>query len=270
MQRQLFSNELLPFAPLPNDVVTCADGTQVERQYAYEDCQGNYHATSDERHAANVQIVSDLLAKVNDDASGYYTENVDYPNSYTAGECRSTAINDAIREWVEENVDVEGYLPDRSEYECGEDYELDARDKVDDITDYLDRHVDYDFAEPVYHPCEYAGYSGPGVCIDGFDIGEVEEQIDLTCFDELYRLHVSGDLDDVLDDINCDVIVYRRKRREQIDGKYCEVGRETYNPYNQDNPTLTLVVYPGGRWDFVLSDEYLQDILKEFLDSEDS
>jgi hypothetical protein len=136
------------------------------------------------------------------------------------------------------------------------------------VAEYVFEELDGSFdCELEYDSNEYAGYSDAGCCLGSWDIGEYELQIDINDCDELKALHDRGDLDDILDDVNCDVYVSRSYRREKNEetGYYENVGRETYMPYhrNSDHPDIMAITSPGGQWRFVVPEERMSELVLE-------
>ena len=85
-------------------------------------------------------------------------------------------------------------------------------------------------------------------------------------------MHDDDRLNDVLDDVKSDSYVSRSRRRVKNEetGRYECVGRETYDPYGSKYPDIMTYHCPGGRWDFVVCEdtmnEYLLDGLTELFD----
>ena len=245
----------VPTARLPMDLVKCSDGTFRHHEDVWYDCRDNPHGTEEDRHEADVAIVTEVLDGVGKWADEYCTENTDYADGYA--HIIDEVSHDwpgPVREWIE-----------NTHHDCmGHGKFDDCMDKlVDSICENLEGGFD---TEPEYSSNEYAAYSGSGCCLWGTDIGEYEEQIDVSCFPELKELHDRGDLDDVLDDvIECDVYVSRSKRRvkNETTGCYEQVGRDTYMPYDRknDHPTFEVYTNPGGRWDWVVSEERMEELL---------
>jgi len=239
-------------ARLPLDLVECSDGKLLHHEDVQYDCRDNPHSTDEDRLEADVAIVTDLLNGVAEWATEYCTESSDYADGYShIIDEVSHDWPDAVKQWLESAYgDIYGH----TKFD-------DCMDKiVEAICDGLQGSFD---AEPQYCSNEYAGYSGDGCCLWGTDIGEHEEQIDISCYPELQELHERGDLDDVLDHVNCDVYVSRNKRREKNEetGRYECVGRETYDAYGSDHPTFEVYTMPGGRWDWVVSKERMEELL---------
>lgn len=193
----------------------------------------------------HIEAVAEFVDSVDQWAMDYVFDNSDYADSYYILVCEDQIIwRDRIVEWVRENY------PHLSE-------EFGRR-----VWENVDPGFD---SEAETHRNEYAGYAGKGCCIGSFAIGEYHDQYDFSGDTVLDELHESGDLDDYLDHYNGDVYVSRDRRREKdpTTGKFRSVGRETYNPYNHDHPTLDLVTAVGGQVRFVIPEERMREIVTE-------
>jgi hypothetical protein len=283
----------VPVGTHPDDQVECSDGTVRVRRDTLADCRGGAHGSDDDAHDSNVEIVTEILMAHNEWAREYTTENTDYPDGY-AYICDEDAPN-----WSDRFVEhVSERLEDEYEFKvclkCGanhcDDHEADCeviadcRDDDDLSVMGDDCAVDYkDIATAVYERLsagqdveaeyarsEYDCYSGPGFCPYSLQIGEYHDQIEVAGHDELQDLHDNGKLDDVLDDVNCDVSVMRSKRRvkDEETGHYKCEGRETYMPYanHSDHPTIDAVHYPEGQWHYVISEESINDMIESELE----
>jgi hypothetical protein len=257
-KQMMIDGSLVPTARHKDDIVTCVDGSECRHADAYYDCEGEPHRTDEDKRERDVEIVSDFLDGVGKWAEEYCTGNTDYADSYACivnESCHNW--DDNVREWIEE--------------EHGDAYgHTDFDDYVDEIVEKVCEEIDGGFdCEPEYGWNEYAGYSGKGCCLDSFDIGEHEEQIEINAHDVLRVLHEEGGLDDVLDEVNCDVCVSRDRRREKNEetGHYEYVGRETYMPYkhNEDHPTLMVYTSISGRWYFVVPSDRMEELVCEAL-----
>ncbi len=237
-----------------DDWVECSDGSVRRNEDVLRDCRDNAHGSEEAQHEADVEIVTEVLNAVNEQVTEYCTENSDYADAY------SHIISEVSHEWPDRVKDwVKNNYHDRMGYGRFDD----CLDKlVDAMCEHLDGAWD---CEAEYSANEYADYSGPGGCLWGTDIGEEEEQIDISCFDELQELHNQGRLDDVLDDVNCDAYVSRSKRRVKNEetGYYEEVGRKTYlSGINPDVcPCLMIYHSPGGRWDWIVSVDRMDELV---------
>lgn len=240
-----------------NDLVECSDGTLCEASEAFADSKGDYHSDAEARHESDVTIVTDVLNSVGEWADDYCTGNTDYADSYAHMiDEDSVRWHDNVEEWVEEHCD---------------EYDLDSH-IVESVVVWVFDELQGSFdCEPEYDSNEYSGYSGSGCCLASFDIGENEEQIDVSGHDELQALHDDNRLDDILDDVNCDVYVSRSHRREKNEetGNYERVGRETYMPYshNEDHPTFEVYTNPGGQWHWVVSEDRMTELVDEALEA---
>lgn len=248
-----------------DDLVECSDGTVRCHADVHYDCRGGAHGSDEDRMESNVEIVTEVLMKVDEWVVEYTTENSDYPDGY-AYICDEDAVN-----WRDRFVE---YVRERLEYE----FDLDDLDTGDDRDEWLDSVADAVYercdagmdVEAEYDRNEYACYSGSGFAPYSLDIGEYENQLDIAEFDELQALHDAGELDDVLDHVNCDVYVNRSKRREKNEatGRYEDVGRETYMPYkhSEEHPNLMTYHSPGGQWHYVLSAESVDQMIEDELE----
>jgi hypothetical protein len=254
--------------PHRDDLVECSDGTTHRHCDVCYDCADKAHSNDSDRHDAEVTIVTDLLDGIGKWADEYCTENEDYATGY---DCLvdEDQINWKGRtdEWVRDELESRDEFVDLKEHD-----DLVMFDGVVKfVSDYVFEELDGSSeCELEYHPSEYAGYDGEGCCLSSFEIGEHEEQVDISCHDELKALHDRGDLDDILDDVNCDVYVSRSRRREKNEetGYYECVGRETYQPYshNAEYPTFEVYTNPGGQWRFVVSAERMGELVQEGYD----
>lgn len=240
-----------------NDFIQCSDGTLCEAREAFADSKGDYHSDAEVRHESDVTIVTDVLNKVGEWADEYCTENTDYADGYACLIDEDSARwKDTVGEWVEEHCD---------------EYDLDS-DIVESVGEWVFEALEgsYD-CEPEYHCNEYATYGGSGCCLASYEVGEVEEHVDIVNHDELQALHDDSRLDDVLDDVNCDVYVSRSRRREKNEktGHYEQVGRETYMPYERsaDHPTFEVYTNPGGQWQWVVSEDRMTELVDEALEA---
>lgn len=194
-----------------------------------------------------LQELNDYLDSIGKWAEDYIFDNSDYGDNYLGLVCEDQIrFQDDVVRWVR------GEYPHLSE-EFGRK-----------VWENLDPGFDSE-AEAIRN--EYSTYSGPGCCIGAYEIGEHEEQIDFSNDDVLTELHDSGELDDYLDEVNCDVYPCRHKRREKNEntGRYEEVGRETYNPYNRDHATLEVIVACGGQVQIVVPAERMRELVTETI-----
>ena len=259
LEKQMrLDGSLVPTRPHVDDVVICYDGSECRHADAYYDCKGDAHRDDDDRRERDVEIVSDFLDEVGKWAEEYYTENEDYADGYGCIVSESHHNwPDPVREWIENEYG------DRMGHTDFDDY-------IEKIVDKVCEELDGDFdCEAEYSYNEYSAYSGSGCCLGSFDIGEHEEQIEINEHDVLRDLHDRGDLDDVLDEVNCDVCVSRSHRREKNEetGHYENVGRKTYMPYsvNRVCPTLLIYICISGQWQFVVSADRMEELVCDAL-----
>ncbi len=247
---------VVPTRRHPDDLVECSDGTVRCHGDVCYDCRGGAHGSEDDRLEAEVTIVSEVLNGVGKWADEYCTENSDYADGY------AHMVDELSHDWPER---VKEWICDT----YGDSYGYTRFDGcIDKLVSSICEALGGGFdTEAEYDRNEYAGYSGKGCCLASFDIGEHEEQIDVSAHDDLNTLHEEGRLDDILDRVNCDVYVSRHQRREKNEttGRYENVGRETYNPYNRDNPTFEVYTNPGGQWRFVVPAERMKELFVDAL-----
>ncbi len=252
------NGSFVPTKPHVDDIVDCHDGSDCRYGDAIFDCEGEAHRTDEDKHDRNVEIVSDFLNKCGKWAEQYCTENTDYADglSHMVNERRDNWAC-YVREWVENEFD--------------DDYgNAIFDDYVKEIVDKVCEELDGDFdCEPEYCCSNFSAYSGDGCCLDSFDIGEYEDQIEINAHDVLRVLHEEDGLDDVLDDVNCDVCVNRdmpRVKNEET-GRYEYVGRSTYMPYKNDRKYPTLLIYANvsGQWQFVVSADRMNELVCDAL-----
>lgn len=255
----------VPVGAHRDDRVVFSDGTEGALVDAFTDCRGGAHRTEDDRDEADVAIVTEVLEKIDEWVVEYTTENEDYP----AGAAH--IVDETAHDWRDRFVE---YVCERLEYH----FDLDDVDTGDDIDEFRKSVADEVFermdggndCEMEYCRNEYAAYSGDGFNPWSYDIGEYEEQVEISGHDELQALHDEGRLDDILDDVNCDVYVSRSKRRVKNEetGRYEGVGRDTYMPYEHDAKHPCLMTYhsPGGIWHYVFSAESVDQMIDDELE----
>jgi hypothetical protein len=260
LQATIFG-DLVPTRAHPEDTVECSDGTECLHRDALVDCRGGFHSDDADRHDANVTIVTEILDDVGKWAEEYCTENTDYADGYFC------VINEMSHDWPER---IEEWI--RDNYDDDDDHidYADYNEFLSELVVAVHEAIDTGFdCEPEYDANEYSCYSGSGCCLGSFDIGEHEEQVDISYYDELQALHDAGELDDVLDDVNCDVCVNRNRRREKNEktGYYECVGRETYMPYAhyKDHPSFEVYTSPGGQWRFVIPADRMDELVQEAI-----
>jgi hypothetical protein len=261
LQDTLFGDGPVPVRVHPNDTVECSDGADCLLRDAFVDCRGEYHSDDADQHDANVTIVTEILKGIDEWATEYCTENTDYVDGYFyVVDEMSHDWAPRIEEWFSDLCyNGEGY----EGYEDDDDFTAELVAAVREAID-----VDSD-CEPEYDANDYACYTGSGCCLWSFDIGEHEEQVEISAYPELQALHDQGILDDVLDDVNCDAYVCRSRRREKNEktGYYEPVGRETYMPYDRhtDCPCFEVMTSPGGQWRFVIPADRMDEIVQEAI-----
>jgi hypothetical protein len=251
--------------PHRNDLVECSDGTEHRHCDVCYDCAGGAHSNDSDRHDAEVAIVTVILEGHGKWADEYCTENEDYASGYDCLVDEDQARwRDRTDTWVRDELESRDEFVDLEEHDDLVKFDGVVKFVSDYVFEELDGSSD---CELEYHPSEYAGYDGEGCCLDSFEIGEYELQIEINDCDELKALHDRAVLDDILDDVNCDVYVSRSRRREKNEetGYYEHVGRETYMPYarQSDHPDIMAYTSPGGQWRFVISAERMGELVEE-------
>lgn len=244
---------VVPPATLPDDDIVCEDGIICKHCDAWYDCKGKAWSNEDMRNDRDAEIVTDLLMDLDKWVTEYTTENDDYADGY---ECCVSETSHEWPEYIEEWLDNDDI--DYSEY----------KDKLVEYICYeLKDWGDWDWH---YMSNEYARWTGGGVCLFSVGIGEHEEQVEVMNYPELAALHKQGRLDDVLDNVNCDVYVSRHCRRVKNEetGYYEDVGRKTYMPYTRDaeHPDLLCYHSPGGAWHAVVDDERIEELVEAFFE----
>jgi hypothetical protein len=254
-KQMLTDGSFVPTRPHNDDVVVCVDGSECRHGDAYFDCKGEAHRNEEDKRERDVEIVSDFLDECGKWAEAYCTENEDYADGYSCivdEDHHGWATR--VREWIED------------EYRDIADFDDYIEDVVAKVCEELDGSSECDLE---FGHNEYAAYSGSGCCLGSFAIGEHEEQIEINEHDVLRVLHEEGGLDDVLDDVNCDVYVSRNHRREKNEetGYYENVGRETYMPYEHRSEHPDLLIYIGisGQWQFVVPADRMEELACEAL-----
>lgn len=222
---------VVPTKALPLDIIVRADGSQGAMCDSYEDCRGEFHSSEEDREAADITIVEEILQSRADAAGEYATENDDFASAYDCLIYEDTyRWGDSIEEWIRDNYhDRMGHGK----------FDNCMDDLVSEVIDDLDgRMIDADWK---YNSNEYAAYSGSGCCLGGFDIGEQEEQVSVSDHPEFEALHEQDRLYDLLDISNTDAYVSLSKF--SLRGDY---------------PTFEFYYNPGGRWDCVVCEERMQ------------
>ena len=263
---------------------------------SFDDCRGESHNSEEDRDEADVTIVEEILNGIVKDQTDYYTDNEDWPHGcgYIVTEVAhdwparfedtefwdQNQYYDFIEEMIsngEIEVDLEAENAD-----CGEDelpwtlretsdsvgwieehYNLPDEDKIiERICEEIDGYDEVEFDRS-----DYSCYEGNGVCLYSLDLGECEEQVEISGYEELQELHDQGRLDDVLDSVNCDLYISRSKKRVKNEktGYYEEVGRETYMPYehSKKHPDFLGYFSPGGQWHYIVSEDTVDEAMKE-------
>lgn len=285
---------LVPSARLADDMVETLEGGLVRHADAVYDCQGHAHSATVDCHDADVEIVTDLLNGVEKYVCEYTSEG-DYPDAYFGCVKESGHDwSDLVKGWVNSNgiewLDImeTAYVAN----ELDDDFDLEdfnsnfkggsATDVVafssddfikefytepdgDKVIEWIVGELDASFdCEPEYDRGDWGCYQGDGCCLASYPIGEYEEQIDLACYPELQSLHDKGLLDEVLDDVNCDLYISRNRPRVKNEetGHYEYKGKETYDN-GHGHPCLLGYCEPAGQWHFVVESDRMFELLAE-------
>lgn len=257
LQRTL-DGRLVPVARHRDDIVVCSDGSECRHEDALYDVADCAHRTDEDRFAANVELVREVLARVEQWSDDYHTGHADYPDGY------SYLVDEVSHDWP---GIVEQWIRDS----MGDGYgETDHDDYMDELVKYLCENLEGSFdCEPEFSGNEYARYYGKGCCLFSLENGECEEQIDIAAEPVLKELHDLGELDDCFDALDRDFCISRSRRRAKNEetGYYEEVGRKTYAPYDHhaDHPTVEIYTMPGGQWHFVVPMERMDELVLEYL-----
>jgi len=196
--------------------------------------------------------VVEALQRWQDDAEAY-TENEDYASAYYY------IVDETSYDWP---ARIHEWLTtEYGDYLGHTDWGAETDRK---LASHMAESLDSSDCEAKYGHNEYAAYSGPGCQLCGFDIGEIEEQINILVDDVLRDLWEAGDLELVLTDVD--------NRRE-----FCMRGHDHWNPeskrwvhqwwFDPQTPFPTFLIYclPGGRWDFVVPDSTMKEKLAEAI-----
>jgi hypothetical protein len=199
---------------------------------------------------ANNDIVREVLDSISvwiDD----YTSSEDYGGNYAYIAFEDNIlVADRVNEWV------------RDAYS---DFD---EDTVKLVVDYILDRIDDADCECEYDRNEYAAYRGNGCCIYSLEVGECEETIELSCYPELAALYDSGDIEACLSNYNGDLYISANDYYDR------ELGRRVHKGYvrkgfNGNNPYLVGYGNPGGQWHYVISDDSLNQLVFEALESKE-
>jgi len=186
--QRTFDGTLEPIAPHPDDMVDCEDtGAYKRRAECVESVDGKFWEDREERYDHERDLVET-----------YFKDFIDWSDEYRAsddcvGEYAHLVWED--RERIMDNVReaLGNLLGDEWEDSDGSNDDL-----IGDVVEALSEHVEFDTTTG------YHGYSGLDVVFDSYDIGEVEEQVDINEIELLHDLHVRGDLEEILEDLDSD------------------------------------------------------------------
>jgi len=243
MQRTL-DGALVPVGPHRDDLVECSDGSFVRYEdVEFVDCRGGVHSNEDDMNDANDDIVRDVLDS-RDEWIGEYVASDDYGDNYAYLVLEdSVRWKDRIAEYVDEECpDLSGDV---------------RRIIVDNLWGAIDG---YDL-EAHYQSNEYACYYGEGVCVDSFEVGEYEDQIEVNEVPELRALYDSGDLEGCLGRYNGDLCINENDRYD------AELGRRVKTGFVEKSDHPTFYGYSGGwgRWHYAIPADRMKELLAETI-----
>jgi hypothetical protein len=241
-KQRLLNGGIEPVGSHPDDLVFVSDGTVRRLEDALADCKGGLHGDEDTRDEADAEIVKDIVDALCKGADEY-TEHEDYGNGYAYIACEvSHDWPKRIEAWIcEGGADYYG----RSKWDGGIGKALAA---------IIAENADEFDIEAEHSRNEYEAYDGEGCCLYSLDIGECEEQVDITCFDELIELDGSGGLERALEDYNGDAYLcvndhYDREKKRRVRDGYVR------------HSTFSFVTSPGGQWHYIVSKERMNELL---------
>ena len=241
MLQKMFAGTLEPIAPHPEDMVDCEDtGVCKRRTDCLESVDGKFWEYSEERYDHELCLVR-----------GHLNGVVEWSDEYHASD--GCVGEYAYMVWDNTEGITNNVRGALEEMECsGLNDEL-----IYDIVEALAGHVEHDASHGM------TAWSGLDVIFDSFDIGEVEEQIDINEIDILRDLHARGDLEEILEDVSNEFCLYRFTHAIYEDGKF--TGRYKYEPYIQGDtyPTVTLTNDTALWYFFGCSRETLQTVYDE-------
>jgi hypothetical protein len=261
MQNTIFG-ELVPTIPHATSPIDCSDETVCEHRDVHYDVAGGAHSNADDRFDANVALVREILQATEEWSNEYHTENSDHADGYAC------IINEGKHDWPNK---VEEWANNAFEEFVDGEWVNEHAGCMDKLVEHIVEGID-DF-DPEYESSGFSCYNGEGLCLDSFEVGECEEQIDINQYPVLKALHELRELDDVLDELDGDFCINRDAKRVKNEetGHYEHQGRKTYMPYehNVDYPTFEIYTMPGGQWYFVVSAESMNELVEEFLEDSD-
>jgi len=232
--------------PHHEDPIECADGTVRNREDVFFAVDGKAYGTEDERTEAETQLVREVL-----ETSAKWVESYtsgEYNNDYGDGYAYVVAESDFghhVQQWVD-------------------DYRLDNSEAWDDAhvkriaEGIIERIGDRNEFDSKFDSCEYSCYSGSGICLYSLDIGEYEDQIEVSAHDTLADLDSEGRLESILGELDRDFCIYRFSHYDP------ETKDRTYDNYVRHG-CLMLTHAPGGQWHYVVSEENARLYLAEAI-----
>jgi len=217
---------VLPIAPHLDDMVICENmGEWKRRGDCLEAADGSHWNDDEDLEDCNEHLVREYLEGVIEWSDEYRaSEDCGDGYAYLIGENRER-MEENVNEWLEDNVENYEGCPDLI---------------FDDIIDEL-----FDLAE---FDCSRGCFSSPkhDVNFESFDVGEVEEQIDIDQIPLLKVLHDRGALEGILEEVASDCGLYRWNRDPYIEG--------------DEHPTITLMNNTDLWYHFGCSGETLLEV----------
>lgn len=237
MKQRTFDGELTASAPHPEDKIFCSDGSVKRRGDAFADYNGDYHPTNDRMEMENMlivhRVVDDIAVAVEE-----YTKHHDYSEMY------EHIIHENHTKWGEE---VGDWLFANLNIECD--------GVVDAVCEQI---LGYALWEPIYDYNEFNHYQGNGVCLYSVDVGEIEEQVDITTHPVLRQAYNDGMLEHYLESYNGDAHLSAAYRYDRKSGQIVKSG------YVRGS-VFYMYLIPGGQWQFVVSETELYRVAAEQL-----
>jgi hypothetical protein len=230
---------IVPVATLPDDLVECADTNDLLR---YEDClfsgDGTAFAGSEARDEHDEAALRTFFEGVIEWSDDYYS-NGDGADSYAHLVTEDGAyMREQVKEWVITTYGGVDNWPDRM---------------IDDFCEALADQMEFS----VTHGC--FGSSDFDLTFDSFDVGEQEEQIDLSCYELLAELHDQGRLEGLLEEIESEFCLNRNSKWDEATKTRSEGTIVSPGKY----PCIMLYNNTDMWHHFGCSDEKAEEVWKE-------
>jgi hypothetical protein len=192
----------IAIAPHPEDLVLCADtGKWVRRTDCLESANGKYFNDEEELERCDEDAVKE-----------YFDGVVEWSDEYHASDdCASSYVHLLSENPVQRRDNIRYALEDLDEY----DDSVELTDEfLNGMIDALDDCIDFTCTSGCF------GSSNQDVVFDSFDVGEVEEQIDINEVPLLAALHDEGKLEGILDALGDDFCFSYTRIRVCDGGKF--------------------------------------------------